>query len=62
MNEEKMLIINTATIPLNLLPEFMFYYLTDKGDIGNYEIKTTEPLKWMGINIEAKPAGEKDHK
>lgn len=35
-----------------LVVEFMFYYLTDKGDIGSYEIKTTEPLKWMGITIQ----------
>ena len=44
-----------------LVVEFMFYYLTDKGDIGTYEIKTTEPLKWMGIdiNVEAMPEGDK---
>ncbi|GAI29242.1 unnamed protein product, partial [marine sediment metagenome] len=34
-----------------LVVEFMFYYLTDKGDIGTYEIKAEEPLKWMGISI-----------
>ncbi len=35
-----------------LVVEFMFYYITDKGDIGSYEIKADEPLKWMGINIQ----------
>ena len=35
-----------------LVVEFMFYYLTDKGDIGTYEIKANEPLKWMGIEIQ----------
>jgi len=35
-----------------LVVEFMFYYLTDKGDIGSYEIKVTEPLKWMGVDME----------
>ncbi len=32
-----------------LVVEFMFNYLTDKGDIGSYEVKTEEPLKWVGI-------------
>jgi len=35
-----------------LVVEFMFYFLTDKGDIGTYEIKASEPLKWMGIKIQ----------
>ncbi len=39
-----------------LVVEFMFYYLTDKGDIGSYEIKATEPLKWMGIDIKMEDA------
>ncbi len=39
-----------------LVVEFMFYYLTDKGDIGNYEIKAEEPLKWMGIDIKMEAA------
>jgi len=34
-----------------LVVEFMFYYLTDKGDIGRYEIGTTRPLNWMGIGV-----------
>ena len=44
-----------------LVVEFMFYYLTDKGDIGGYEIKATEPLKWLGIAIKVEPGGNKDH-
>ena len=39
-----------------LVVEFMFYYLTDKGDIGSYEIKAEEPLKWMGIDIKMEAA------
>jgi len=30
----------------------MFYYLTDKGDLGSYEIKTEIPLGWLGVKIE----------
>lgn len=37
-----------------LVVEFMFYYLTNKGDIGSYEIKADEPLKWMGIKVETR--------
>ena len=42
-----------------LLVEFMFYYLTDKGDIGTYTIKADEPLKWMGVEITLD--GDKDN-
>jgi len=34
-----------------LIVEFMFYYLTDKGDIGSYEIKTAGALRWMGVEV-----------
>ncbi|MBA7605060.1 Nucleoid occlusion protein [subsurface metagenome] len=37
-----------------LVVEFMLYYLTDKGDIGRYEIRTTRPLNWMGIGVNVK--------
>jgi ParB/RepB/Spo0J family partition protein len=42
-----------------LLVEFMFYYLTDKGDIGTYEIKAAQALKWLGVEIEKAEAEEK---
>lgn len=44
-----------------LVVEFMFYYLTDKRDIGRYEIKTREPLKWLGIekSVEKEPVEAK---
>jgi len=35
-----------------LVVEFMFYYLTDKGDIGSYQVKADEPLKWMGVTMQ----------
>ena len=35
-----------------LVVDFMFYYLVDHGDIGTYQIKAEEPLKWLGIEIE----------
>lgn len=35
-----------------LIVEFMFYYLTDKGNVGDYEIKVSQPLKWLGVKIE----------
>jgi len=35
-----------------LMVEFMFYYLVDHGDVGSHEIKTEEPLKWLGQTIE----------
>ncbi|GAI95850.1 unnamed protein product, partial [marine sediment metagenome] len=44
-----------------LVVEFMFYYLTDKGDIGSYEIKAADPLSWMGVAIEIESSGDKDH-
>ncbi|MBA7640000.1 hypothetical protein ES703_47661 [subsurface metagenome] len=44
-----------------LVVEFMFYFLTDKGDIGTYEIKAAEPLKWMAIDIKIDSEGDKDH-
>jgi len=34
-----------------LVVEFMLYSITDKGDLGSYEIKATEPLEWMGIPL-----------
>lgn len=40
-----------------LVVEMAFYYLTDKGDIGTYEIKATEPLKWMGVTIQTETTG-----
>ena len=36
----------------SLVVEFMFYSLTDKGDIGTYEIKAELPLSWLGVKIE----------
>ncbi|MBA7716542.1 hypothetical protein ES703_125616 [subsurface metagenome] len=44
-----------------LVVEFMLYYLADKGDIGSYEIKAEEPLKWMGIAIKVEQDGDKEH-
>ncbi|MBA7632707.1 Nucleoid occlusion protein [subsurface metagenome] len=44
-----------------LVIEFMLYFLTDKGDIGTYEIKAAEPLKWMGIPLSIEPPGDKEH-
>ena len=36
-----------------LVVKMMFYYLANLGDdLGRYEIKTAEPLKWFGIDIE----------
>ncbi len=34
-----------------LVVDFMFFYLVDHGDIGTYQIKAEEPLKWLGIEI-----------
>lgn len=35
-----------------LVVDFMFFYLVDHGDIGTYQIKAEEPLKWLGVEIE----------
>jgi len=34
-----------------LVVGLMIYYLVDHGDIGSYDIKVEEPLKWVGIDI-----------
>jgi len=36
-----------------LIVEFMLEALTYKGELENYQIKTTQPLDWMGIGVNA---------
>jgi ParB/RepB/Spo0J family partition protein len=46
-----------------LVVEFMFYSITYKGGVGDYETKASQPLKWLGIKVEIpekeEPANEK---
>jgi len=35
-----------------LLVEFMLDYLVDRGDVASHQVKTEEPLKWLGLKID----------
>lgn len=43
-----------------LVVEFMLEALTHKGELENYQVKTTLPLNWMGISVNV-DNGNKDH-
>jgi ParB/RepB/Spo0J family partition protein len=47
-----------SVVVAQLIVELIFYKMVYRGDTGKYQIKTKEPLSWMGIEIEEEEAKE----